>query len=87
MKKLLIIFTFGLIIGTSIDVSADTTPKCTIDLSNDSVTCSNNKDRWTCRQVNVNEWKCEGKLASWTTDCPYCPYVNNPSRDKSTYPD
>ena len=86
MKNLLVVFMFGLMIGTSVNVLADSSPKCTIDLSNDSVTCSNNKDRWTCRNVGGNEWKCEGKLASWTTDCPYCAYVSDSSRDKSVYP-
>jgi hypothetical protein len=63
----------GFIIGISFPVNAGTTvPKCTIDLIRDSVTCINNKDKWTCHNVGSNEWRCEGRLTSWTTDCPYC---------------
>jgi len=70
MKKLIPLFLFGLIAGFSFNLFANT--KCSIDIERNTVTCTDGKDKWTCRPSGKNEWKCEGKLTSWTTDCPYC---------------
>lgn len=73
MKKLTTVFLSSLIFGFSLPVNADTTKaKCTIDPTSDVVFCKNNKDNWRCVNVAAGEWSCEGKLTSWTTDCPYC---------------
>lgn len=70
MKKLILLFLFGLISGFSFNVSAGN--KCEISIERDTITCTDGEDVWTCRPAGRNEYFCEGKLTSWTTDCPYC---------------
>lgn len=70
MKKLIPLFLFGLISGFSFNVSAGN--KCDISIEHDTITCTDGEDVWTCRPAGRNEYFCEGKLTSWTTDCPYC---------------